>query len=177
MNFSYQMYLKQNSTVPAESDEDGTPDSVRWISSCYFAFNKILQLCRHTFDERNDEGQKYLTKTLTMIIAAYQIFSKKKNTSHIHHLESMIRIHELKSFVMEKFIKSTVVEILRLMPDKIEQLVENRKILGGLEIKLSKEIIHYLSGDQRFLKDSEAAILQDLSQTFEKISVINVAQR
>jgi hypothetical protein len=59
----------------------------------------------------------------------------------------MLRVHELKNFVMEKFIKNTIVEILRLMPEKMEQLVENRKILGGLEIKLSKEIIHYLSGD------------------------------
>jgi len=59
----------------------------------------------------------------------------------------MLRVHELKNFVMEKFIKNTIVEILRLMPEKMEQLVENRKILGGLKIKLSKEIIHYLSGD------------------------------
>jgi hypothetical protein len=74
MNYSYQQYLKPRSkdlnqiVVDLQYEQNL---SVKSISSSYYAYNKIIQLCENSLDERPKQGQKYFIKTLGMIIGAY----------------------------------------------------------------------------------------------------------
>ena len=177
MNYSYQQYLKPRSkdlnqiVVDLQYEQNL---SVKSISSSYYAYNKIIQLCENSLDERPEQGQKYFIKTLGMIIGAYQIFARKKNTNNIHNLESRVRIWELRRFVREKYLKNILVQVVRLMPEKLDSVIENRKLMGGLEIKMSKEIFQFLAGDRKFVQDSEIGFLKDIVDFKNKIRKINV---
>lgn len=110
-----------------------------------------------------------------MIIGAYHIFGKRKNTSKVNNLENRVRIWELRRFVREKFLKSILVTVVRLMPDKVEALVENRKLIGGLEMSMSKDILQFLTGDKKFVHDSETTYKRDMIETKTKMIGINVS--
>lgn len=171
MNTSYQQYLKLEIPTEESGFSNYFERITQMMSSCCYAYNKIIQLCKNSLSERKEQGQKHFIKALGVIIGAYHILGKRKNTSMVHSLEKRVRIWELRNFVKGKFIKHLLIQVVKLMPGKVESLIGNRKLLGGLEITIYNETLQFLTGDKKFLSDSETTYEKDL--VIGKQSIIN----